>query len=298
MGTDRYAHLLPAVRAMADEADDVRIRRIRTDRWIGYPRAEVVLTAFEELLSFPKRIRMPNLLLVGPTNNGKSMIVEKFRRSHLPVEARAGGGIAGMPVLKIQMPSAPNESRFFSLILDALRMPMRSSARPAVQQDFAVRMMRATGVRMLIIDEAGNLLTGSPIQQRHLLTVLRWIGNELQIPVVAAGTAEALHAVHSDHQLANRFEPFTLPLWQDNEQFRRVLNTLEAVLPLRSPSDLARPALARRIFAASEGILGEVVTLVTRAAERAVVSGKESISLEVIDKTTFTPPSERRRVAV
>jgi predicted ATPase with chaperone activity len=25
---------------------------------------------------------MPNLLLVGPTNNGKSMIVEKFRRTH------------------------------------------------------------------------------------------------------------------------------------------------------------------------------------------------------------------------
>ncbi|MBB2940489.1 putative ATPase with chaperone activity [Actinoplanes lutulentus] len=25
---------------------------------------------------------MPNLLLIGPTNNGKSMIVEKFRRTH------------------------------------------------------------------------------------------------------------------------------------------------------------------------------------------------------------------------
>jgi GTPase SAR1 family protein len=25
---------------------------------------------------------MPNLLLVGPSNNGKTMIVEKFRREH------------------------------------------------------------------------------------------------------------------------------------------------------------------------------------------------------------------------
>lgn len=36
----------------------------------------------EVLYTFPVRQRMPNLLLVGPTNNGKSMIIEKFRRTH------------------------------------------------------------------------------------------------------------------------------------------------------------------------------------------------------------------------
>ena len=33
-----------------------------------------------ELFEYPKRLRMPNLLIVGPTNNGKPMIAEKFRR--------------------------------------------------------------------------------------------------------------------------------------------------------------------------------------------------------------------------
>jgi DNA polymerase III delta prime subunit len=37
----------------------------------------------KDLLNFPKRTRMPNLLLVGPTKNGKTtMIVEKFHRAH------------------------------------------------------------------------------------------------------------------------------------------------------------------------------------------------------------------------
>ena len=54
------------------------MRRIRTDRWVSYARAELALASMEDLLSFPKRTRMPNLLLVGPTNNGKTMIVEKF----------------------------------------------------------------------------------------------------------------------------------------------------------------------------------------------------------------------------
>jgi hypothetical protein len=62
-----YPHLLPSAQALADAPDEARIRRIRTDRWIGYARAEAALAAIEELLSFPKRTRMPNLLLVGPT---------------------------------------------------------------------------------------------------------------------------------------------------------------------------------------------------------------------------------------
>src|ERR1700738_5354022 len=105
-----YAHLLPAVQILADAPDEVRIRRLRTDRWIGYARAEAVLAALEDLLTFPKRLRMPNLLLVGPTNNGKTMIVEKFRRAHASVPAgETDAGAAIVPVLKIQMPAGPDE---------------------------------------------------------------------------------------------------------------------------------------------------------------------------------------------
>jgi predicted ATPase with chaperone activity len=43
---------------------------------------------------------MPNLLLIGPTNNGKSMIVEKFRRMHPPVSHPDHEHI---PVLAVQI---------------------------------------------------------------------------------------------------------------------------------------------------------------------------------------------------
>src|SRR5882762_5670005 len=109
---------------MADESDESRIRRIRTDRWITYHRAETALAAMEDLLTFPKRTRMPNLLLVGPTNNGKTMIVEKFRRLHPPLAASTTpDGAAGIPVLKVQMPAGPDEPRFFGAILEELGFP-------------------------------------------------------------------------------------------------------------------------------------------------------------------------------
>jgi len=294
-----YAHLHASLRGIADESAEARIRRIRTDRWVSYGRAEAALTAMEDLLNFPKRTRMPNLLLVGPTNNGKTMIVEKFRRAHpLTAACQPESGAAHVPVLRVQMPAGPDEPRFFGAIVDELGYPHMLTDRGSKRQDAALRMMRETQVRVLIIDEVHNILAGSRLQQRRLLNVLRWLGNELQISLIAVGTAEALHAVQSDDQLANRFEPVGLPPWRAGNEYEQLLSTLEAVLPLRQPSDLVEDELASKILASAEGILGEIVSIVTRAAVRAVSSGNEAITAELIDQTGFIVPSQRRRVAV
>lgn len=92
------SHLAPAARATALLSDKERIASIRADRWIGYTRARQALANLEELLLWPERQRMQNMLLIGPTNNGKSMIIERFRRAH---EARTSedGTKEVMPVL-------------------------------------------------------------------------------------------------------------------------------------------------------------------------------------------------------
>ncbi|MDF2119159.1 TniB family NTP-binding protein [Roseiarcaceae bacterium H3SJ34-1] len=294
-----YPHLHPSARSWAEEDVASRIRRIRTDRWIGYARAEAALAALDDVLSFPKRTRMPNLLLVGPTNNGKTMIVEKFRRSHPMIPAPdSQGGVARLPVLKMQMPAGPDERRFFGAILDELGMGQWRGDSVAARQSSAVSLMRTTDVRMLVIDELHNLLSGSRVQQRRLLNLLRWLGNELQIPLVGVGTAEALRAIRSDDQLVNRFVPISLPVWSEDDEYRRLLSTLEALLPLRKASGLAEPALAGKIFSRSEGVLGEIVAIVTSAAAHAVLSGAEAISPHMIEKGGFIAPSERRRVAI
>src|SRR5713101_9692288 len=146
------------------------------------------------------------------------------------------------------MPPAPDERLFFGAVLEALGAPDRNHDRLAVKQDMAMRILRATDVRLLVIDEVHNILSGSRAQQRRFLNLLRWLGNELQIPLVAVGTAEALRAIQSDDQLANRFEPFSLPPWRDGKEYRRLLSTLEAVLPLRRASRLADGALAQKIL--------------------------------------------------
>jgi Bacterial TniB protein len=46
------------------------------------------------------------------------------------------------------------------------------------------------------------------------LNLLRFLGNELRIPLVGVGTHEAYLAIRADDQLENRFAPLPLPRWE------------------------------------------------------------------------------------
>ena len=63
------------------------------------------------------------MLIIGSTNNGKTMIVEKFRRSHLPYESDNGEHEL-VPVLMVQMPSNPTIQRFYATVITALGSPV------------------------------------------------------------------------------------------------------------------------------------------------------------------------------
>lgn len=288
-------HLLPAAQTVALQDDAKRVANIRADRWIGYTRARQALSRLEELLSHPKRQRMPNLLLIGPTNNGKSMIVEKFRRDHPPAP-RSAGEPERTPVLSVQMPSGPDIKRFYSLILGAMGVPVYSNQSLSHKEDHTLYMLEAMDVRVLVIDEVHNILCGPVPRQREFLNLLRFLGNELKIALVCVGIRDAYLAIRTDTQLENRFEPFALPLWDDDDEYASLLASLEAVLPLRRPSHLSEPELATYILAKTEGTIGEIVTLLTRAAVAALKSGHECIDRSLLDAVDYHSPSERRQL--
>lgn len=45
--SDAYGHLHASIRGAADDTPELRIRRIRTDRWVSYTRAESALASME-----------------------------------------------------------------------------------------------------------------------------------------------------------------------------------------------------------------------------------------------------------
>ena len=56
-------HLHPSAQPIAHLPADERLRHVRADRWIGYSRASEALERLETLYEWPRKQRMPNLLL-------------------------------------------------------------------------------------------------------------------------------------------------------------------------------------------------------------------------------------------
>lgn len=285
---------MPWAKEIALLADDERIQRIRTDRWVGYTKATEAVAKLEALLSHPKRQRMPNLLLIGPTNNGKSMIIEKFRRTHLSQESNHYQP-EEMPIVVVQMPSDPKIPRFYSMLLYAMNVRLISRARISDLETKVLQALERLKVKLLIIDEVHNLLAGNAVAQREFLNLIRFLGNQLKIPIVCVGTKDAYYAVRSDSQLENRFEPFTLPVWQDDEELASLLTSITSAFPLRKASILTNPDLMRFILDKSEGTIGEMMTLLSKAAVLAIESSEEMINKKILAKIDYQSPTERQR---
>ena len=265
--TEDFGHLFAPIRPIAALSSQERLRRIRSDRWINYPRGQQALAMLEDLIAFPQRARMPNLLIVGESGMGKTMIVEKFARDH-PTHYDAVNGLKRMPVVVVQMVSGPDEARFYKRLLAAIGAP--EPTRPTLGA------LEQAQPGMLVIDEVHSLQAGTVREQARFLNMLRFLGNELRIPLVCVGTQQARNALRTDDQLVRRFEAIALPPWRNDQDFAALIGSLQRTLPLRRESEIGERAL-KRILEATGGVTAAIFSLMTRLAVAAVVSGEERI---------------------
>ena len=302
MKADALGHLHPTTQLEATFPDDERIHLIRASEcWVGHTRAEAVLGRLNQLFVYgPGRVRPPNALLVAPSNNGKSTLIERFRRDHAaPPDAGEGADAEVIPVVIVQMPSDPTISRFYTALLDELGAAgVRRHGRSASKTDlerFAMDVLRGVQTRVLVIDELHNLLAGARNTRLEFLNLLRYLGNTLRIPLIGVGTRDAHLAIRTDPQLENRFEPITLPLWEADVETATLIMSFAASLPLRRPSsDLCRMSVLRDIVARTGGTIGEMMALLRAAAVTAIASGEEAITRPVLEQSGYFGPSERR----
>jgi hypothetical protein len=237
----------------------------------------------DDLLTYPQRNRMPCLLVHGRTGMGKTMILRKFSRDH-PKAVDPRLDLARSPVVMMQLPPEPAEVPFYEELLGALGLPLVGEVSRIRVRRMARDALRIVGARLLIIDEIHALLVGGDRQQRIFLNVIRLLANELEMPLVCAGTPEARRALLTDNGLADRFESVELPRWANNVAFRRLLASYAAVLPLRRPSSELDDEKARAaILKLSEGITVRVVRLLERLAVEAVRGGAERMTFESFD---------------
>ena len=294
MGAD---HLSPKTREMLDKSLVERMAYIKKDSWIPYPAANDILQRLERIFEHPKCERMPNLAISAVTNNGKTRLIKHFTTLH-PASDNPERDAINIPILYLQCPGAPDESRLYDTLLRSLFTKFRSSASPREKLPIVLEVLSSIQLRILAIDEVNYAEAGTMNKQKAFLNALRYIGNELQISLVLVGTEEMMRVIRTEPAMENRSIPVFLPRWNFNDDFRKMLASFEMLMPLRNSSALSSRTLATELYAKSNGVIGELKLLLADAAEQAMRDGSEKITLETIRASGYTPAGTRRRQPV
>lgn len=282
---EKYPHLHGDVKLDADLPDEDRIRILFIDRFIPYDRADEILSELELLYSLEDSIRPQGRLIVGSSLSGKSTILNEFALRY-PADDNVEGDAAYVPVLRISVPESPREG-IFNEILGKLNVTLPRGSKAQDVRSAAMGLMRDIKMRMLIIDELNNLLEGSTNQQRLVLNSIKMVMNELQRPVVVAGTDDALHAVKTDPQFGSRLQAMPLKPFQRGKSLSGLLRGFESTLPLRKASNLSERKLATKIHLMTGGYIGRISDLLNRAARYAIIHKTEQITEDVLMNCGF-----------
>lgn len=262
--------------SLGSASDEARMREVRSDRWISYPRAEIILNQMERILAHPRNWRMPSLLVLGEAGIGKTQIDRKFARLHPPEIGRERGRTT-MPVISMQMPPGVTQRILYLTLLETLGVRHGAGRSMFETKMQVLRLLRDLEVRVIVFDEIHNLLAGGFREQRKMLAELRYLSNELMLSFVCFGTHDAREAFAGDSQLARRFGLSELGAWELDMEFAALIATVLKSLPLRAPSTLSADAL-KAIIRLTRGNTARIFEMMGDLAVEAIRSGEEQIT--------------------
>ena len=290
-----YPHLYASTIALLDRSPLERAEYMLVDRFVRHRRVDEIWTYVDFMLLSPPRSRAAGLLVHGKPGSGKTMLGKAIVRAcH---QAFRGAGKAQVPVLMISMTNAREAKTLYTRLLAALGCPQPERYSGSDRERLVLKLCRESAVKLVIVDEIQDILSTTPRQQRIALDTLKFLMNELSVPLLALGIHGAKQALQVDVHLAARFAFEELPTWQMDSDLMELLDTLEKGLPLKLPSNLVDPSVMKELIQRSAGTLDTLIRLVTWAAAHALEDGEERITQKHIAKASRPPGVVLRRLA-
>lgn len=284
-----FSHLDPSTQGQLNLPTEERAGRMLVERFITHERLVPILNHVEFLIHMPPQTRANGLVVSGKPGSGKTMLSRAIQRRYPPAPAE-NDKAASRPVLTINMTNAREAKTLYNRILAGFGVPDPGSYSGNDRERMVLKLCSTASLRLLIVDEIQDILTTTPRQQRIALDTIKFLMNELSLPILTLGTSAAPAAMQVDEHLNARFKYRELPLWKRDEFLTNFLDTLEKALPLRKRSYLSSPTLSADLIRLSGGVLQTIMQLVTHAAAHAVESGEDQITTKLLERAVSEPP--------
>ncbi len=259
---------------------------------VAYPRWQGIVEEIGRCQEWgPVAAEPPCLLVVGPTGAGKSTLVETYAQEHPAVLTESG---ITYPVVRATIPTPATIKALAMVLLAALGDPRATSGTVGAMTYRLTHYFRDCKVELLILDELQHF------RDRDNRRVLENASNWLKTLIKETGVAcvlvglqgEAEEVVRLNPQLARLFGAphVLLPFaWEERRpetvrEFVACLTLLEGALPLAERPDLSGLGMARRLHAASGGVMAYLMELLRGATYLALTEGRVTLDLDVLGR--------------
>lgn len=262
-----------------------RLMRIR----LPYPRHIEAMAEIEELRLLGLEMRGEQQLalnIFSKTGTGKSTVATQYKLMRAQEDA---DGVQS--VVHARLGTSGSARDLYVSIMAELGDGFASSGTEHTLRRRAMRTMAEAGVELLILDETQHSGQKSGFS-REVTAELKIMLDTGRVPIVLLGTEVAVPLVAADRELSGRmFSPCRLdPLdicdGEDFELWQGFLSALDARMVsdgiVAAPADLAAEDLATALGEVCDGVIGQVMRVMTMALRNTIRERREVITREDI----------------
>lgn len=279
------------------QACDVLARQAWSkDFFIEHPALAQIIKDFnEKLIECERSRKATGMFIEGGSGSGKTTLVNRLKTLGEQRYARHDEERTICPVLSLAVPDPCTPFEFSVAILKALGdADPRGRKNKLATHHAAECFLTQCEVRLILIDNVQDIPARRATRGVELVsTRLRQFFDSSFAVWVFLGTEAAKQVINSDPQIVKRvgyrakLDYFSIQTRAEMRLFSRILEKLDAALPLSQPSCLIDPKNRPRIFLATEGIFDRLVQLVERGWYLAFSERREVMTLTDLE-SAFT----------
>jgi AAA domain len=245
---------------------------------------------------------------------GKTTAVEKFAKEfHLREIAADGertrGGHERWPVCRVSLTGSTTLRDFNRALLEFFAHPGSDRGTAAQYIRRALDCVLSCEVRLLIVDDL-HFLRWTSTSGVEVSNHLKYIANEFPVTLVFIGVGLSERGLFTEGtcmenavlaQTGRRttvlgMEPFVVTNDTGRRQWKALLKAIEQRLVLaHNHEGMLAEELADYLFARSSGHIGSLMTLINRGCVRAVRTGTERLTEELLDQLPIDAAAEQAR---